>query len=219
MKTTLNRIKQFNPCDYGWEKLKTYLGPNFPIDREFPVSEAVKSNGISHTFWLLRRIMEPEALKKLSVEFAGDCAERVLPVYEATYPDNLDPREALEAARKWLTDPTRINASFVTYVLAAHTAAYTASLAADAAACACADAAYAAAAYTASRAADAAYAAAHDARAARAAAAVDAARAAADVDDADDAAAVDAAAADAAELEWQKNRLIELLEGEEAAID
>lgn len=110
MKTTLNQIKQFNPCADGWRKLITYLGPDFPADKEFPVSEVVKSNGIPDTFWLLRRIMEPEALKRLVVEFACDCAERVLPIYESQYPDGPAPRRAIEATREWLENPTEENA-------------------------------------------------------------------------------------------------------------
>lgn len=35
------------------------------------------------------------------VTFAVDCAERVLPIYEARYPDDMRPRIAIETARRW----------------------------------------------------------------------------------------------------------------------
>ena len=37
--------------------------------------------------------------REIAVTFAADCAERVLPVYEAAYPDDDRPRKAIEAAR------------------------------------------------------------------------------------------------------------------------
>ncbi|MFC2077700.1 putative immunity protein [Candidatus Bipolaricaulota bacterium] len=34
--------------------------------------------------------------------WAADCAERVLPIFEAQYPDDDQPRQAIEAARAWV---------------------------------------------------------------------------------------------------------------------
>ena len=39
------------------------------------------------------------------VTFAADCAERVLPIFEARYPEDLRPRQAIEAARAWVACP------------------------------------------------------------------------------------------------------------------
>ena len=91
----------------------------------------------------------------IAVQWAAECAKRVLKHYEDKYPDDKRPREAIDAAIRWAKDPTQANRD----------AAYAAADAAYAAAAA--DAAYAAAA----AAADAAYAAAHAAYAAYAAAA------------------------------------------------
>jgi hypothetical protein len=228
MKTTLNQIKQFNPCESGWEKLIVHLGPDFPADREFPVSEVVKSNGVADTFWLLKGIMELGALKKLSVEFSCDCAERVLPIFEAGYPDNPVPRKAIEAAREWLKNPTEENARASTSTYAASASTYAASAsaasaaasasaasAAASAASAAAASAYARAAASAAASAASAAAASAYARAAAAAAADTAALASARAA-ADDASAAASAARDATrakQRQWQQNRLIELLEG------
>jgi hypothetical protein len=104
------------------------------------------------------------------VQWAVDCAERVLPLFESARPSDARPRRALEAARAWaaawvaarawVADPSEKNR--------AARAAYAARAAADAAAYAAADPVYAAHA-----AADAAAAAAYAARAAAYAAATE----------------------------------------------
>ncbi len=99
--------------------------------------------------------------KEQCVRFAIDCAERALPIFEAEYPKDKRPREAIEAAKAWLVDPS---IDTTTASMAADDAAAKAAYA-DAAAYAANAAAYAAyAAYAAANAAYAAYA----ARAARA---------------------------------------------------
>jgi hypothetical protein len=134
----------------------------------------------------------------IAVQWAAECAKRVLRHYEDRYPEDKRPREAIQAALKWAKDPTEANraAANAAYVAAAAAAAaaYAADAAAYAADAANADAAYAAAAY----AADAAAYAADAANADAAYAAADAANAAAD-------------AAREKEREWQSDRLLELL--------
>jgi hypothetical protein len=134
----------------------------------------------------------------IAVQWAAECARRVLKHYEDRYPEDKRPREAIQAALKWAKDPTEANraAANAAYVAAAAAAAaaYAADAAAYAADAANADAAYAAAAY----AADAAAYAADAANADAAYAAADAANAAAD-------------AAREKEREWQSDRLLELL--------
>ena len=90
----------------------------------------------------------PDMTPQKWVIWACDCAERALPVFEARYPDDARPRQALDAARAWVTNPTKANRQ-ATYdaAYAADAAAYAAHAAADAAAHAAhaaADAAYAA---------------------------------------------------------------------------
>ena len=48
-------------------------------------------------------------LKPLSVEYAIGCAKRVLPNFEKKYPNDDRPRKAIEAAEKWLKEPTEEN--------------------------------------------------------------------------------------------------------------
>jgi hypothetical protein len=131
----------------------------------------------------------------IAVQWAAECAKRVLRHYEDRYPEDKRPREAIQAALKWAKDPTEANR-------AATAAAYAADAAYAAYAAAASDAT--AAAYAAAYAADAAYA----AYAAAASAATHAAYAAYAAD-----AATHAAASDARkkEREWQSDRLLKLL--------
>jgi hypothetical protein len=75
----------------------------------------------------------------IAVQWAAECAKRVLRHYEDHHPEDKRPREAIQAALKWAKDPTEANRA---NAYAAYTAAYTAADAAYTAA----DAAYTAAA-------------------------------------------------------------------------
>jgi hypothetical protein len=161
---------------------------------------------------LVRRV--GELTPGIAATFAADCAERVLGLFEAKFPDDDRPRKAIEAARACIADPTPENrAAWDAARAAVHAARY-------------ARAAVRAAVYAARYAGDAAWAAAWAAAVAAGDAgdAGDAARAAVVAaryawDAAWDAAwAVAVAAGDAgdaaraAEREWQGAHLIELLE-------
>jgi hypothetical protein len=122
----------------------------------------------------------------IAVQWAAECAKRVLRHYEDRYPEDKRPREAIQAALKWAKDPTEANRNAAATAAADAAAAYAAAAAAYAAA-------YAAATATA-YAAYAAYAAANAAAAANAYA------------------AAAAAAAREKEREWQSDRLLELLD-------
>ncbi len=173
----------------------------------------------------------------IAVQWAAECAKRVLRHYEDRYPEDKRPREAIQAALKWAKDPTEANraadaasAADAAYAYAADAAdaaadaaAYAAAYAAaaataatDAADAACDAAAYAAAyAYDAAdaAAADAAYAAAYAAAAASADAYAYASAYAYAAASASAASAAYAAASDARkkEREWQSDRLLKLL--------
>ena len=123
------------------------------------------------------------------VAFASDCAERVLPIYEARNKSKA-PREALNAARAWVACPSPENA-------------------ARAAGAAAAAAAEEAAAAVAAEEAAAAVAAEEAEEAAGAASAASAASAGAA-----EASAASAGAAEAAEYDWQRARLAAYALGE-----
>jgi hypothetical protein len=145
--TTLNEIRKFNPCKDGWEKLLKFLNKTKADDEPLLMSTILKSNGLSDAIWCLRVFHGDH--RQAVVDFACDCAESVLPIWEEWAKVNAlekieTPRQAITMAR---------NSSCADAVHAANAAC--AARAADAAARAHAHAA-----------SYAAYAAAHAARAA-----------------------------------------------------
>ncbi len=86
--------------------------------------------------------------RKTWCNIAADCAERVLPIYEARDPGDTRPRVAIETLRKWLAGEATLDqvraAAAVAAAAAAADAAYAAAYADDAAVAAAAAAAYAA---------------------------------------------------------------------------
>jgi hypothetical protein len=136
MKTKeLKILKSFSPCEDALIWAKGYK----------TLQDAW--NACQRSDWMMWWLKKPGTDKKISVQLAVLFVERVLPVYEAKYPNDDRPRKAIAAAKRWLDDPTEDNR------LSADAAA------ADAAAAYAANAA-SAAAYAAASAANAAYAAA-----------------------------------------------------------
>lgn len=72
--TTLNHIRQQNPCADGWEKLLKHLGKTKPDDEPLPYATIVESNGIEDAIWCCRA--EPQYDKEWRL-FAVWCARQV----------------------------------------------------------------------------------------------------------------------------------------------
>jgi hypothetical protein len=215
--TTLNQLKEFDACSEGLRTLTNSL-PDHQETDPIPLTHILKSSGLNLAIWALGT-----QEKKYSIQFAVGCAEHVLNLFESKYPEDKRPRNAIDAAKRYLEDPSEENRQACKDAARAAGAAFYAAGAAYAARAAARGAAYAAcAAADATDATDATYAARAAARAARGAAyaaraaarAADAACAAADATDATYAArgAADAAgAAYAAELEFQKELFLKIV--------
>jgi len=164
-------------------KLAAQLGDKISLSKFPEVNQCDWEN------WKERKNLLREAEKELGkpkiVEFTADIAERTLHIFEAKYPGDLRPREAIAAARAWAKCPCEKHKKETKKAKAAADAAHAA-------------AAHAAAAHAAPYAAAAAHAA-HAAYAAHAA----------HTDAADAAAYV--VVARKAEFEWQKEQLISIL--------
>lgn len=187
--TTFTALRKARACTEGYRKLAEYLGSvdGYGANTPIPVSVVLESNGLGDALWVLHNAAL-EDVKPLMVTWACDCAKRVLPVWEAKYPEDRRPHDAVAAARNWVANPCEETQQAAAY-------------AANAAAWAADDArAYALVAYASYAAADAANAAAY---------VVDASYAAADAADYASHAANYASRAD--ERDWQINRLKELL--------
>ena len=99
--------------------------------------------------WLICRIMN----KNQSVQYAIFAAEQVIDIYEGKYPNDKRPRNAIEAAKAYVQNPSKKTKA---YAADAADAAYAAAYTTDASYAACAADAAAYAAYAAAYADDAA---------------------------------------------------------------
>ena len=193
--TTITLLRKAGACSEGYRKLVRYLGgvQYYGEEAPIPLAMVLESNGLSDALWCLRAVPpEAEAQRdRLARLLACDYAEHVLSIFEAAYPEDKCPRQAIEVSRRF------VRGEATTDEMAA----------AWAAAWAATEATAGAGTWTAARAA--AWAA---ARAAARAAAGDAAGAAAWAA----AWAAAGAAAWAAERTWQKERFIAMLNEKEA---
>ena len=146
--TSFELAQRHNACD---RSLATFLGvkedehkiavaaEKYGRDKLIPLIDVLNVLGVKDCLWAFRATTDEAQAKIMAVKFAIACADRVLIHYESKYPGYNQPREAIEAARNYLLNPSKETAD------AAYAAAYAAADAAYAAAYAAADAAYAAA--------------------------------------------------------------------------
>ena len=209
--TTFRLLRELNACKKGYTKLVRGLGGvnAYGKDTPIPLWRILETNNLADTLWSLRAVPVEQRTERDRIArlFGCDCAEHVLPIYEAKYPGDLRPRQAIEAARRYadgLVTAAEMEAAWVS-AWAAEEAAVSAVSAADAV-----SAAWAAAGAAVSAAEEAAV------SAEAAADAAGAAWAAAE------AAWVSARAAEeaawAGEREWQTARLREMLSGDAGVI-
>ena len=165
--TTLNKIRACSPCTSGWKKLLSRLGTDFNLDAEINLLTVLESNGVADMLWTLRATEQDS--KRIASQLAIEFAEQALPIFEERLPNDLRPRQAIQAARDYLDGTIDLAAlreahaaaasHAASYTYAAYAASYAAAYAADAASYAYASYAYAAsysASYAASFSADAA---------------------------------------------------------------
>ena len=171
MKIDKNWLAEKSACDDG---VKWFLKQD-ETDGIKLVEKLIKEK-IDWANWLVVRLMD----RPQKVRYAIFAAEQVIKFFEKKYPKDKRPRNAIEAAKKWVADQSEENrdaastAAYAADSAAAHaaaSAAYAAAHAAASAAYAAAHAAYAADSAAAHAAAYAAYAAAHAAASAAYAAA------------------------------------------------
>jgi len=150
-------IEKYKPCQEAvewWDEKK-----RTPDDSIKILELLIKAKKLSWANWYIMRIMSYEQ----SVSYAVYAAEQVIDNFEKKHPDDKRPRQAIEAAKLCIKNPSKENkaaayaaADAAADAAAADAVAYAAAYAADAAA---ADAAaYAAYAYADAAAAYAAYA-------------------------------------------------------------
>ena len=72
--TTLNKIRDAEPCEEGWKKLLKHLNKKKADSKPLPLSVILESNGLDDTLWALRTLPEYNNLWR---KFAVWCARQV----------------------------------------------------------------------------------------------------------------------------------------------
>ena len=130
-------------CDNGYHASLSVIDAMQYVAAEVMAQVEVRGKHLSQDdkqCWEQMRVVKWwEWTKKDSVRLAVYAAELVIDIYEKKYPDDKRPRNAIEAAKKWLTEPNEKNgaaasaASEAASAARAAWAARAASAAADAA--------------------------------------------------------------------------------------
>lgn len=94
--TTLNRIKQADPCSEGWGKLLKFLNKTSADDEPLDLLTILESNGVQDCLWAFQCTDEKESIYR---HMAAEFAESLLHIYESAYPNDNRPRLAIQAAR------------------------------------------------------------------------------------------------------------------------
>ena len=144
--TTFELLRKADACTEGYRTLAKHLGGvgKYGADTPIDLLTILDSNGLMDTLWCLRATQQEADALTVARLFAIDCAESALPIFEAKYPNDQRPRQAIQAAKDYMAG--KISRWALRAAAAYAAAAYAAADAAtDAATAAYADAAYAAA--------------------------------------------------------------------------
>ena len=117
MKVTLDWLKEKNACADGVEWFKKQN----ESDSTKLIWKLFESNHATWAHWLVIRLMD----KMQRIRYAVFAAEQVIDIFEKKYPADQRPRKAIEAAKKYLENPSNAAATAAA-TAAAYAAAYAA---------------------------------------------------------------------------------------------
>ena len=153
---TVEYLESIRACSHAIEWVRENQSKFNKNNLPYVIRKLIQLKQVDYANWLITRSMS----KVQNVKYAIYAAEQVLHIYEKEHPNDKRPRKAMEAAKKWVNNPTEenINAAYAAAAAARARAANAAARAAyaaarAAAAAAASDAAAYAAAYGAARAA------------------------------------------------------------------
>jgi len=144
MNITTKLLQSLNACQEGIGLVATYEDKEV----EVVIRRLVADDHWDWANWLLPRLMNYKGY----VSYAVFAAELVLPIWEKEYPDDQRPRQAIEAAKRCIDDPSEKNKNAAQW--AARAEAWAATRAEAKAAARAATASWARAARAATRAAE-----------------------------------------------------------------
>ena len=126
MKITMKWLEENNACMESREMWQTEKMKS--IDSIRLVKKLMVEDRFQWANWLIVRLMTHEQ----KIQYTIFAAEQVIEIYEKKYPSDNRPRKAIEAARKYIAEPSEENK--IAAYAAANAAAYAADNAAYAAA-------------------------------------------------------------------------------------
>jgi len=102
--TTFTLLRKADACTEGYRRLAKHLGgvTKYGADTPIDLLTVLDSNGLQDTLWCLRATQQGADAQTVTRLFAIDCAERVLPLFEAKYPKDQRPRQAILAAKDYM---------------------------------------------------------------------------------------------------------------------
>lgn len=97
--TTLDKLREHNPCTEGWKKALRFLGKTVADNEPLPLLTILESNGFDDALWALRTIDSKydNALRL----FACFCARYSLHTLEEAYPYDTRQRAAIETVERY----------------------------------------------------------------------------------------------------------------------
>ena len=125
--TTLNIIRQQNPCKDSWIKTLKLLGKTKPDDDPLSFEWILANMGVCDAVWGLQAVRDED---QVDVErdarlFSCDCAESVLDNFESEHPQDGRVRECINVSRLFARGETNDEARSAAYS-AADSAAWSA---------------------------------------------------------------------------------------------
>ena len=93
--TTLNEIREHEPCREGWTKLLAHLGKTKADDEPLELLTILESNGFDDALWCIRA----KSLDRISRHFQAWCAEQVLHIFEKERPEDMRVRDQIAMMR------------------------------------------------------------------------------------------------------------------------
>ena len=99
LQVTFNTLKSYHACQDSYVRLSKSLGGDeiYGLDTPINVLTILEHNGLEDAIWALRATLQSS--DKVCRLFSADCAESVLHIFEDEQPDDMRPRNTIQAAR------------------------------------------------------------------------------------------------------------------------
>ena len=118
MKTTLNQIRDKNPCADGWKKLLAHLGKTKADNEALSIITILESNGLDDALWCLKAVTDYDREMRL---YAVWCARQVQ--HLLTDRRSIDALDVAERLARGLATDSELNAARAAASAAARAAA------------------------------------------------------------------------------------------------